>query len=101
MPSIRNHAEVAKRIGAEKKRQVRNLKEAVGAVLTDLRTKKGWSTRELSHRINYTTNTILDVEMARKSPTLRTLEDFARAYSMKVSALIRAAETRVREKRTP
>ncbi len=92
---------MAKRVGAEKKREVRNLREAVGAVLTDLRTKKGWSTRELSHRINYTTNTLLDVEMARKSPTLRTLEVFARAYSMKVSALIGAAERRVKQTGSP
>ncbi len=65
-------------------------------MLTDLREEKGWSIRELSHRINYAPNTILSVEMARKSPTLGTLEVFARAYSMKVSALIRAAERRIK-----
>ena len=65
-------------------------------MLTDLRKEKGWSIRELPHRINYAPNTILSVEMARKSPTLGTLEVFARVYSMKVSALIRAAERRIK-----
>lgn len=83
---------MAKKIGAEKKREVRTLSQAVGAVLTELRTQKGWSVRELSDRINYVTNTISDVEMARKSPTLRTLEALAGAYSMRVSDVILAAE---------
>ena len=83
---------MAKKIGADKKREARTLSQAVGAVLTELRTQKGWSIRELSHRINYVPNTISDIEMARKSPTLRTLEALAAAYSMKVSDLISAAE---------
>ena len=87
---------MAKRIGAEKKRETRNLREAVGALLTELRIEKGWSIRELSHRMKHTTNTITNVEMARKSPTLTTLEVFARVYSMKVSSLIRTAERRIK-----
>jgi transcriptional regulator with XRE-family HTH domain len=87
---------VAKKVGAEKKRESSNLKKALGAVLTELRTKKGWSIRELAHRTNYVPNTIQNVEMGRKSPTLDTLEVFARAYSMKVSTLLGTAERRVR-----
>jgi ribosome-binding protein aMBF1 (putative translation factor) len=87
---------MAKKVGAEKKREARNLTEAVGAVLTDLRAKNGWSVRELSHRINYVHNTILNVEMGRKSPTIRTVEVFARAYGVKVSDLMRAAERRIK-----
>jgi ribosome-binding protein aMBF1 (putative translation factor) len=86
---------VAKKIGAEKRRETRNLTEALGAVLTDLRTRKNWTVRELSHRINYVHNTILNVEMGRKSPTIRTVEVFARAYGIKVSDLLRAAERRM------
>ena len=89
---------MAKKVGAEKKRGTNTLREAVGSVLTELRTRKGWSVRELSHRINYVPNTIQAVEMGRKSPTLDTLEVFARAYSIKVSSLLNAAERRVRRK---
>jgi ribosome-binding protein aMBF1 (putative translation factor) len=91
---------VAKRLGADKKRATGSLREAVGTVLTELRTKKGWSVRELSRRINYVPNTIQAVEMARKSPTLTTLEVFASAYSMKVSTLLRTAEGRIKSTHT-
>lgn len=90
---------MAKKIGAEKKREVRTLSQAVGAVLTELRTRRGWSVRELSARINYVGNTISNVEMARKSPTLRTLEALAGAYSIKVSDIILAAEKAQRSRR--
>jgi len=90
---------VAKKVGAEKKREARTLGQAVGAVLTELRTQKGWSVRELSDRINYVTNTISDIEMARKSPTLRTLEALATVHSMRVSDIIVAAEMRQRGRR--
>lgn len=87
---------MAKMAGAEKKREARNLTEAIGAVLTDLRTERNWSVRELSHRINYVHNTILNVEMGRQSATIRTIEVFARAYGLKVSELMRAAERRIK-----
>ena len=90
---------MAKKIGAEKKRESRTLSQAVGAVLTELRTQQGWSVRELSARINYVGNTISNVEMARKSPTLRTLEALAGAYAMKVSDIILAAEKAQRSRR--
>lgn len=83
---------MAKKIGAEKKREARTLSQAVGAVLTKLRTQQDLSIREVSHRLNYVTNTISAVEMARKSPTLRTLEALAGVYSVKVSTIILAAE---------
>lgn len=87
---------MAKTAGAEKKREARNLTEAIGAVLTDLRTERNWTVRELSHRINYVHNTVLNVEMGRQSPTIRTVEVFARAYGLKVSELMRAAERRIK-----
>ena len=83
---------MAKKVGAEKRREARTLSQAVGAVLTELRTQQGLSLREVSHRLNYVANTISAVEMARKSPTLRTLEAFAGVYSVKVSDIIMAAE---------
>jgi len=90
---------VAKKVGAEKKREVRTLSQAVGAVFTELRMQKGWSIREVSDRLNYVTNTISAIEMARKSPTLRTLEALAQVYSVKVSDVILAAEKAQRSHR--
>jgi transcriptional regulator with XRE-family HTH domain len=94
--SIRNYGGMAKPVGADKKRQARNLAEAIGALITDLRKKKGWSQPELAYRARCNESTIRILEMATKSPTLRTLEDVAGAFSMDVVALIVAAKRRVR-----
>ena len=80
------------RIGGVKKRQVRTIGEAVGAVVTELRVQKGLTLREVSRRSNCAIYSISNIEMARKSPTLRTLEALARACSVKVSSIIVAAE---------
>ncbi len=87
---------MAKPVGADKKRQTRNLAEAIGALITDLRKKRGWSQAELAYRTRCNESTIRILEMATKSPTLRTLEDVAAAFSMDVVALIIAAKRRVK-----
>lgn len=86
---------MAKRIGADKHRKSATLREALGATVTELRKRKGWSQRELAHRLGYELGTVRNFERAIKSPNLRTVEVFARGFGMNVSALIRAAERRI------
>jgi transcriptional regulator with XRE-family HTH domain len=88
-------ARVAKRIGADKERKARNLDEALGAELTELRTRRGLSQQRLSELIGYDESYIRHLERGTKSATLRTLSDLASAFSISVSALIRRAETRL------
>jgi transcriptional regulator with XRE-family HTH domain len=87
-----------KAIGADKKRQTRTQQEAIGAVLTELRVKRGWSQRKLADLLGFDQTHVRQLERGLKSPTLRTLEVFASAFSMDVSDLIEAAELR-RERR--
>jgi transcriptional regulator with XRE-family HTH domain len=86
---------VAKPIGADKERKVRNLDEALGAELTDLRTRRRWSQQRLAEIAGYDESYIRQMERGTKSATLRTLSDLAAAFSISVSALIRRAELRV------
>jgi transcriptional regulator with XRE-family HTH domain len=88
-------ARVAKRIGADKERKARTLDEALGAELTELRTRRGLSQQRLSELIGYDESYIRQLERGTKSATLRTLSDLASAFSIHVSALIRRAETRL------
>lgn len=85
-----------KAIGADKKRETRTRQEAIGAVLTELRVKRGWSQRKLADLLGYDQNYIWQLERGLKSPNLRTLEVFARAFAMEVSDLVSAAERRIR-----
>ena len=85
-----------KEIGADKRRESRTLGEAVGAELTRLRVDRGWSQAKLAHDLGYTERYIGQLERGTKSPTLRMLADVAKAFSVEVSAVIKAAERRHR-----
>ena len=85
-----------KQIGADKERESRTLGEAVGAEITRLRVDRGWSQSRLAHDLGYTERYIGQLERGTKSPTLRTLADLAKAFSIQLSAIIRAAERRHR-----
>ena len=86
---------MAKPIGADKERKVRNLDEALGAELTDLRTRRRWSQQRFAEIAGYAESYIRQMERGTKSATLRTLSDLASAFSISVSALIRRAESRL------
>jgi transcriptional regulator with XRE-family HTH domain len=86
---------VAKPIGADKERKARNLDEALGAELTDLRMRLRWSQQRLAEIAGYDESYIRQMERGTKSATLRTLSNLAAAFSISVSVLIRRAESRV------
>lgn len=86
---------MAKQIGADKERKARNLDEALGAELTALRKRHGWSQQKVSELIGYDESYIRQLERGTKSATLRTLSDLASAFSLSVSAMIRKAERRL------
>jgi transcriptional regulator with XRE-family HTH domain len=87
---------VPKKIGADKHRESRTLGEAVGAELTKLRVDRGWSQLKLADALGYTERYIGQLERGAKSPTLRTLADIAKAFSIELSTIIKAAERRYR-----
>jgi transcriptional regulator with XRE-family HTH domain len=87
---------VPKKIGADKHRESRTLGEALGAELTKLRVDRGWSQLKLADALGYTERYIGQMERGTKSPTLRTLADVANAFSIELSAIIKAAERRYR-----
>ena len=86
-----------KKIGADKHRESRTLGEAVGAELTKLRVDRGWSQLKLADALGYTERYIGQMERGAKSPTLRTLADIAKAFSIELSTIIKAAERRYRQ----
>jgi transcriptional regulator with XRE-family HTH domain len=88
---------VAKKIGADRKRSTANLPSALGAELTDRRTKAGWTQQALADRLGYDVKYIGQVEQAEKSPTLTTLISFATAFDTRLSELLKSAEKRIRQ----
>jgi transcriptional regulator with XRE-family HTH domain len=93
---------VAKPIGAVKKREARNLGEALGVELTRLRVQKGWTQQRISEKLGYDVSYVRQLEKGSKSPTLRTLSHFAEIHSLRVSMLLGGAERLLaRQARTP
>jgi transcriptional regulator with XRE-family HTH domain len=87
---------VAKPIGADKKRQTATLPEALGAELTRQRANRRWSQQQLAEKLGYDVSYIGQIERGEKSPTLRTLMNLSEVFDLRLSALIRAAESRIR-----
>jgi transcriptional regulator with XRE-family HTH domain len=86
---------VAKKIGADRERSTTSLPGALGAELTDRRTKKGWSQQALAERLGYDINYVGQIERAEKSPSLTTLISFATAFDTSLSEIFKAAEERL------
>lgn len=88
------HCPVAKAIGADKKRESRTLAEAIGAELTELRRRKGWSQQKLADRLGYDITYVRQTEMGG-NPTLELLLAVTTAFSVTLSEFIRRAEIRM------
>ena len=86
---------MAKRIGADKKRNTDTLATSLGAEMTRLRIDKGLSQVAFAHLLGYDERYIRQVERGEKSPTLRTLSAIAGALGISVSTLIRRAERKI------
>ena len=71
------------------------LEEAFGRILRALREERGMKQVEVSAATGYSQRTIGMIERAEKSPTLRTMEDFATFYSVPLENLmVRAKQLR-------
>ena len=86
---------MAKKVGADRKRSTVNLPSALGAELTDRRTKAGISQQALADRLGYNINYIGQIERAEKSPSLNVLMSLATVFDLSLSELFNAAERRV------
>jgi len=64
------------------------LEEAFGRILRGLRDERGMKQVEVSAATGYSQRTIGMIERAEKSPTLRTMEDFATFYGIPLENLI-------------
>lgn len=64
------------------------LDEALGRICRSLREGKGMKQVEVAAATGYSQRTIGMVERAEKSPTLRTMEDFATFYGVPLEDLI-------------
>jgi transcriptional regulator with XRE-family HTH domain len=82
---------VAKPIGADKKREATTLAKAIGAELTALRTSRKWTQLEVAHLVGYSEKWVRSTEMGANT-TVDLLAAMAFLFSIKLSDLVIAGE---------
>jgi transcriptional regulator with XRE-family HTH domain len=86
-------------IGIPHRRESHNIRAALGAVVTNLRIKKGFSQAALAEKLGYTTSYISKLERGGMNPTLRTLFDLADALGVAVGVMVSSVRRRFERSR--
>jgi transcriptional regulator with XRE-family HTH domain len=66
--------------------------EALGAVITDLRVKKGWGYEDVAHKVGCSPSYMNGIEHGKHNPTLKLIQAIADAHHIKMSKLFALAE---------
>jgi transcriptional regulator with XRE-family HTH domain len=65
---------------------------ALGAVLTDLRLRRGWGYQYVAHKLGCSPGYMNDMEHGKRNPTLKLLQAIADLHGIKLSRLIAMSE---------
>ena len=74
------------------KRQRNTLRQALGSVITELRTKRKWSQEEVSHKAGYSSRYIITIEKGQQNFSFDLLVAVAEVFGLSVSQLVVKAE---------
>jgi transcriptional regulator with XRE-family HTH domain len=66
--------------------------EALGAVITDLRVERGWSSLYVAERVGCNDSYMLRIEHGTENPTFAVLKAIADTHKIKLSLIIARAE---------
>lgn len=77
---------------AQLKRKTDTREAALGAVITELRVKKGWGYEEVAHKVGCNPGYMSDIERGLKNPSLRIVQAIADVHDIKLSKLFALAE---------
>jgi len=85
-------SDVARPINPKLERQHNTPEQALGAVLTTLRTAKGWSQEDLGDKVGCSEVYVNRLEHGRQSPTFRLIVALAQVFGLRPSQLLARAE---------
>jgi transcriptional regulator with XRE-family HTH domain len=78
------------------KRAYRTPAEALGAVVTELRTRKGWGYEEVAHRVGCSPGYMNGIEHGKHNPSLSVLQAIADTHHIDLSKLFSLVERKRR-----
>ncbi len=85
---------MAGKVPKELKRACNTPGEALGAVITELRLRKGWSFHQVSSQVRCDPSYMNGIEHGKQNPTLEVLQAIADLHGIKLSRLIAMGERR-------
>lgn len=74
------------------KRKTDTREAAFGAVITELRVKKGWGYEEVAHKVGCNPGYMSDIERGKKNPSLKIVQAIADTHDIQLSKLFALAE---------
>src|ERR1700746_2186693 len=83
---------VARPISSKLKRESKTYRQALGAVVTRLRTDKMWSQETLAEKTGYSTAYVIGLEHGRRNPSLEMIQAIAGVFGISPSQLLAQAE---------
>lgn len=89
--SITDHADVGRPISSLE-RECDTPKQALGAVITELRTRRGWGYEHVAHRVGCSPGYMNAIEHGKQNPTFDVLQAIADLHGLKLSRLLALGE---------
>jgi len=83
---------VARPISSKLKRESKTYRQALGAVVTQLRTGRTWSQETLAEKTGYSTTYVSGLEHGHRNPSLEMIQAIAQALGLRPSQLLAQAE---------
>jgi transcriptional regulator with XRE-family HTH domain len=84
---------------AQLKRKTDTREAAFGAVITELRVKKGLGYEEIAHKVGCNPGYMSDIERGRKNPSMKIIQAIADVHNVKLSKMIAMAEKKYERSR--
>jgi transcriptional regulator with XRE-family HTH domain len=79
-------------MGRPLKRKAETREQAIGAVITELRVKKGLTGQDVAHKVGCNEGHMYEIERGQQNPTYRVLQAIADLHGVKLSKLFALAE---------
>lgn len=89
---------MSRKVNSQLKRQTETLGQALGAVITALRTAKGWSQDKLALKSGYSLQWVNRVERGKANPTMALVIVMSDIFKLRPSQLLARAERRYAKK---
>ena len=86
-------------MGRPLKRKAETREQAIGAVITELRVKKGLTGQDVAHKVGCNEGHMYEIERGQQNPTFRVLQAIADLHKMRLSKLFWMAEEKYSRRR--